>query len=1092
MSLNLIVGRSGSGKSKLMYQNIVQDEKQGKKVLLFVPDFARIVAEEEYFKYTGNLGMINTQITTINRFCDKNVSKKELYENKDFLPEMARKFIIKKCIEDNKEEFKIFRKVKNTQGFIDKMSKLFGILDLEDINEDDICNLTQDNEFLKLKFNEIYTMYKKVKEETEERFITSHEMLDFFISNVLNKKIKSIKDNTKVYFDGFNNFNKKELEFIKAILQMGQEVTVLIDLDIEKIDRTDIFEISYDTYKKLNKISKDVGCKVYETILNNDNKKCTMLSELQNKIFTLAEKKSLIKDETVCVKLLKNTCDEILYIAQDIQKRIREENKRYSDFKIYYNNEELYNLTISKIFDEYGIPVYINGSETVKSNTIVVYLLNLLKQVKNGFNGVSLENILQLLKTGLTNIQENNINMFENYVNEFGIKLYSFKEKFERNNNGKDSSSIVYDLEQINLIRKYIYESVMHIKNAVNNIADTKEFSRIIFEFLQEQGVIQKYSEQIQTIREYSVDECNRKKQVVQYLYEIMDNISLAFENLSFEEYVALFEYGIDNIEVSSIPPFIDQVEVCNIDSTRSLSRKNVYIIGAFENGLPILSNDEGLFTDRELAKLQEYGIELAKTSENRNNMALFNVYKAVNSCMEKLIITIPSAKVTGENLRLSPLIWRIKDILDIEVKSDFEDEIKELYNIGDIFKNFINKIQNIENISEQQFNDIYSDYLILINNDRYKEILDYNRKKEYLSKETTSYLYNKDILSSVSRLERFNMCPLNYFANYVLKLKEKKEYKLSNLDMGSIMHKVIENFSKYLIANSLGFEDIFDDEKHINETKKEISKSIDEIFDTMYIKYNSSAKYVYYKKKLNTGIFNIIKSISQSFRQSEFRPLGFEIEFDQGKLFAPIEIELDNGTKMYLRGKIDRVDVAKIKDTVYLRVVDYKSSNKDLKLSDVKEGVSLQLMTYMSALIENKDKINKKENVLPAALSYFTLNTNILSLSGEMTEDQITEQLINAIKMKGIYLSDVEILNKLDNKFTEPKNSYIDITQRRLNNSEKALSESKFLEECNSIKNTLKKIGNELVSGSVSVGKKEKNCEYCNYSNFCRKKIMN
>jgi len=305
-------------------------------------------------------------------------------------------------------------------------------------------------------------------------------------------------------------------------------------------------------------------------------------------------------------------------------------------------------------------------------------------------------------------------------------------------------------------------------------------------------------------------------------------------------------------------------------------------------------------------------------------------------------------------------------------------------------------------------------------------------------------------------------------------------------------MHKVLEDYSKFLIANNVGFQDILDDEKLIQKTKKLISQTIDSIFDNMYVKYSSSARFVYLKNKLNKGMFNVIKGISQSFRQSEFRPLGFEIEFDNNKLFAPIEVNLNNGTKMLLRGKIDRVDVALVNENVYLRVVDYKSSSKDLKLSDVKEGVALQLMTYMSALLDNKEKIDKEKNVLPAALSYFTLNMDVLNLTENLSEDKISEKIIDTMKMKGIYLNDVQILNKLDNKFSESKASYIDMTQRKLNNAEKSLEENKFIEECKNVQDTLRDIANELVSGKVTKCVKEKSCDYCNYSEFCRKKLKN
>lgn len=1093
MSLNLIIGRSGTGKSKLMYEHILQDEKNGTTVLVFVPDFARIVAEQEYFKYTKNRGMINTKITTLKRFAKQNVNKKELYGAKEFLPETAKMFVIKKCIDDNDELFNIFRKVKNTQGFVDKMYKLINVFDSEEISEQQIAKFCNNNDFLAIKFKEIYDIYTLVKTKTEQRFITSFEELDYFVSQVINGKISKITAKTKIYFDGYNNFNKKELDYIKSLLKLGLDVCITLDIDKEVLDKTEIFEISLDTYNKLKKLANEVGCECSEVILSNNKVSKTMLQELQNKIFTLGIDKSELIDDTVQIKLLKNPYQEIEYIAQDIRQKVIDKKLRYNDFKIYYNNESMYDLNIKRVFNEYNIPVYINSKTFVCNNTFVVYMLNLLKQTNVGFLNVNLENIIELLKTGLMEFTSNEVALFENYINEFGIKAYNFKEDFKKNNTTKDSRTVVYDLEVINKIRRKIYDAITILKDRMNLCATTKEITQIIYDFLLEQQIINNYEKQLMDVHKYSIDEYNRKKQIIEYVYGVMDNICIAFDNLTFKEYVELFEYGIQNIEVGSIPSFIDQVEVCNIDSTRSLSKKFVYIIGVFENGLPIMSNSESMFTDKEILTLQQSGIEIAKTSENRNNMALFNVYKAVNSCEQQLILTIPSSKITGENLRYSPLVFKIKDVLNIQSESKIEQDNKTYYNIEQLFDRFIKDVKQIDEITdEEELNRIYANYLLLTNDANYMDVIEYERYSDYLNAETVKKLYNKDMLSSISRLERFKSCPFNYYATYILKLKEKKEYRISKLDLGSIMHKILEDYSKFLIANNWGFQDILDDEKIIEKTKMQIVKSIDSIFDNVYVKYSSSARFAYLKNKLNKGMFNVIKGISQSFRQSEFRPLGFEIEFDNNQLFAPIEVNLNNGTKMFLRGKIDRVDIAKVNETIYLRVVDYKSSSKDLKLSDVKEGVSLQLMTYMSALLNSKEKIDKQRQVLPAALSYFTINTDVLNLTENLSEDKISEKIIDTMKLKGIYLNDVQILNKLDNKFSDSKFSYIDMTQRKLNNKEKALEESKFLEECKNVQEILKDIANELVSGKVTRCTKEKACEYCNFSEFCRKKLKN
>ena len=71
-------------------------------------------------------------------------------------------------------------------------------------------------------------------------------------------------------------------------------------------------------------------------------------------------------------------------------------------------------------------------------------------------------------------------------------------------------------------------------------------------------------------------------------------------------------------------------------------------------------------------------------------------------------------------------------------------------------------------------------------------------------------------------------------------------------------------------------------------------------------------------------------------------KPLQTEILFGQiaGARGIPgLEIPLDKGGKLHVRGKIDRIDVATEQSDTWLSVVDYKSSGRSfdvLKLTTV------------------------------------------------------------------------------------------------------------------------------------------------------------
>ncbi|MCG4607227.1 PD-(D/E)XK nuclease family protein, partial [Bifidobacterium longum] len=66
---------------------------------------------------------------------------------------------------------------------------------------------------------------------------------------------------------------------------------------------------------------------------------------------------------------------------------------------------------------------------------------------------------------------------------------------------------------------------------------------------------------------------------------------------------------------------------------------------------------------------------------------------------------------------------------------------------------------------------------------------------------------------------------------------------------------------------------------------------------------------------------------------------------------FAPLIYPLDHGHKVYLRGRIDRVDSVELNQEPYLMVVDYKSGNQQFNLVEAYDGLALQMLSYPNSL---------------------------------------------------------------------------------------------------------------------------------------------
>lgn len=300
---------------------------------------------------------------------------------------------------------------------------------------------------------------------------------------------------------------------------------------------------------------------------------------------------------------------------------------------------------------------------------------------------------------------------------------------------------------------------------------------------------------------------------------------------------------------------------------------------------------------------------------------------------------------------------------------------------------------------------------------------LSFSNMPEKINEENIKKLYGDNLKTSVSRLESYQKCPFSFYLTYGLKLKDKDSFKLEALDTGSFMHDVIDTFFEEVEVRKLNLKDIKEE-----EVKEIIEKIIDEklTLPKNYI-FISSAKFKNQTFRLKKLILKAMKYIILSITESDFEVFGHEVEFGEDKKYPPIEIELENGKKVQIIGKIDRIDIAQDEEGRYLRIIDYKSSGYDINLNDVVHGMQLQLLTYLDATC-------KIEDLKPAAVLYF----NIMEKNQDKrkTKEDIEEEIKKSFRMSGLMVGDLKIIKMMDKNLETGDSSKVPvyITSKRGN----------------------------------------------------------
>lgn len=700
---------------------------------------------------------------------------------------------------------------------------------------------------------------------------------------------------------------------------------------------------------------------------------------------------------------------------------------------------------------------------------------------------------LNISKQNFYGIEPMDINLLENYCLKWGIKGRKW---YDEEWNFFDETE--EEKEKILHIQELLVPSLLAFKKDLSGKKTVKQITQKLYDFLIENQISQKLAIKIQDLNEIGqlekAKEYEASWKIVVNLFDELVSV-LGEKEVTFEKYTEILKMGLMDTSLGKIPAAQDVVIVGDVDRSRSHKVKAVFIIGLNDGSFPSVNRNEGFFNDHDREILKEHGAEIAKGTLENLYDENFNIYKAFSTAEEKIYLSYASSNIEGKALRPSMLIGRIKKIFpNLQEESDVVQRNSEVVTEETTFEELLTKLRtwlDEKNLLEEKDAPLWVElYYYYAQNERWKtrlenslQALTYTNHPEKLEKENIQKLYGDTLKTSISKLERYRACPFSYYLTYGLNLSEESEFKIEAIDTGNFMHEIIDEFFETIENRGISVKVVTDEE--IEEITCEI------VNQKLGLKKNyiftSIPKYRVLARRLIRVIKTSMKYIVYSLKYSEFEVVGHELEFKQGKEYPPIRFTLEDGRNVELTGKIDRIDIAKNADGNYIRIIDYKSSIKDINLNEVVAGLQLQLLTYLDAICEN-------DKFLPAGVLYFGLIDPVIKADPKMTDEKIEEEIRKNFKMKGLILADLDIVKMMDTKLESGYSHMIPASIDKDGNisaRSSVVSRKQFEQLQQYIKKTLKQISKEILSGNIDVkpyykagGKTP--CAYCKYQSIC------
>ena len=1072
MKLNLIYGKSGSGKSSYIYENIKKNLEDN-KIFLIVPEQSNLSVEKKLFEVLEKETLINVEVLTLKRMAYRVINEIGK-ENKLLLSKVGKNLLIYDLLNKQKSKLNFLSKNNNN---VELIAKTITEFKKHNIFPETLENTIVEDEYTHLKVQDMYILYKGYQEKISKNYIDENDDLSILSDNL--DKVDIFK-NTLIYIDEFMGFTPQEIKVFEKLIMQARKVTVSIcanNLEI-KNKENDIFYFNKKFAKKLIEIANEKSIETNLINIDEVKKFKTLEMKLLEENFSNSKISSLKENpKNVELFLADNPSSELEYVANQILNLVKD-GYRYNQIAILTSNLEKYDIDAKIIFEKYNIPLYIDVKKQLTQNILVRYLISILDIFSNNW---SIDSVMNYIKTGMLDISKEDIYNFENYCNKWGITRKKFFNEFiyEEVNDKQ---------EKIEETRRIIINPLISLIEKINQNKNVKTITTNIYNFIIENNILDILNEKLKYIN--NIEIINEYNTSYRLLIELFEQIIDLFgeEKISFEKYKELLQVGLSSTQVGTIPATQDQVIIGQMDRARFSDIKVCFILGANDGEFPIRLSTEGYFNDKDRQILALSGIEMAKNSIDTLYEDEFNVYKTLTIPEEKLIISYSSSDCLGANLRPSTLLKKIKRIFpNVEQKSDI-----------------INKNIDITN-KVATFEEALKQYYMLINgfeiSDKWKQIIKYyqikekekfdnailainfTNKSEKITDENLKKLYGNNLKASISKLEEYKKCPFSYHIKYGLNLKEKKEFKIQTIDTGNFMHEIIDEFFAYLDEKNLKVNLL--EEEYINEIVEEILSRVLGI--SKYYILSSNAKFRSLTKKLKKVILESIKYIVYTLKNSKFEVLEHEAEFGKGKKYPAIIIDNENNTTTELTGKIDRIDIGKIDGKEYLRIIDYKSSIKNIDMNKVINGLQIQLITY----IESMNRIKKTNS---AGILYMNLIDNIVKSSKNKTEEEIKEEIKKNFRMQGIVVANVDILKNMDTTLDNGSSDIIPVTLKKdgsiSESKSSTITEEEFELLQKQVIKIIKQISKEILKGKIDIKpfkyKQSTGCDFCKFRSIC------
>ncbi|MBO5204001.1 MAG: PD-(D/E)XK nuclease family protein [Clostridia bacterium] len=1100
--IKFLFGNNGSGKTSEILEMLRNDAENGTPSILIVPEQEAVLAERMTLEKLPPSAQLSLEVLNFSRLYNR-VCREYGGLCYSYITKPIEHLMMWHCLRQTAPMLKEYAAnaaddpafVKTVLGAVGELKRC-GISPEELENAANSCRETHGK--LSSRLEDITLIYSAYDCLVSSKYSDAADDLSK-LCNILEEH--DFFKGKNVYIDSFTSFTAIEHRIIERIFATADNTTVSVPLSHPQY--TDISTASIEASLKLLKKSANRWGGHKDIILNGEKRNAhPSLSYLTDNLWRLNDNgtDAPAADGHIVMEICDTSYSEAEAVASHILELMRN-GARCKDIVIIMRDAEKYRGIIEPALDAADIPYFFSEKTDLCSLAPIKLLLTALRIRQYNWRK---NDVISHIKTGLCDFPLRSADLFEEYINTWNISGARFTgDDWTMNPDGytermSDRGKVI--LKTANEIRCALCQPLERLFVLLDAAENVPDMCRAIYSYTKDIGLEDKLSMLAQRERaEGNIKAAEELSSAYGIILRSLADIAEALPDLSVsvDEFSSILKTVFDQTNIGTIPTSIDEVTIGSASMIRSSNPLYVFVMGLCEGEFPAAVDDTGIFTSMDRGVLSELGVELGGDTDTRSSDELMFVKNAFSAPRERLYLFTSTSSVRGDNRTPALPFRRIQALFpDVKPHKFVANDLSFLCGSP---KSAAAHLRNIKSVSDKvAATDAVAEYLPMVKELSNKPT---SSAKCRIDPQLIKELIGDKIYVSPTSLEKYVKCPFSYYAGYMLSLRETKYGSFRANNFGSFVHYVLEQLIRYAIPDGSdcvvpSHEDI------VNRTSEVVESYIKLIAPDEALK---TKRMTHLYSKLKKLSLLLIENTVKEFADSDFRPAFFELHTDGADGNPrPLSIPLSNGAQVVLKGYIDRVDLWKDGNEVYVRIVDYKTGSKDFSLSDVAQGLNTQMLLYLFSVCKDPGSklrisagLENDRLPIPAGIVYLSSALPTTQLKDySATDEEILSMTEEKLSRSGIILESEKIINAISHSGSPElllgisKNKNDEYVGRSL------ISAERFEELYGQIEDTLKDIGNRIYEGiadrePIDYGGIDP-CKYCSVKPICRKNDFN